>query len=175
MTDDRPAHRIRLRGPWQFTWRNREDQSPDSCGTMQHPDDWRRIVGSRSGVLELTRRFHAPTNLDADETVCLLLTGVFGSGDVRLNNEEIGRFVRNRGKCSPTRRGDAGSEASSLEVQCDEVGQITLVFDDEDGLAGGHCGDPFLPMFCPIHALETVYLDAEQSSRASIAGTFGLC
>ena len=59
---------------------------------MQHPEDWPHVVGKRIGTLKLTRRFHAPTNLDADEEVFVVLSGVFGAGDVTLNGQPLGAF-----------------------------------------------------------------------------------
>lgn len=90
MTHDPAVHRIRLRGPWQFA---RLDGREPSTGTFQHPEEWKQTVGDQGGSLELRRKFHAPSNLDDDEDVFLVLTGVRGDGQVNLNGTTIGEFT----------------------------------------------------------------------------------
>jgi hypothetical protein len=60
--------------------------------TIRHPEDWPQVCGSAGGAAELTRHFHSPTNLDRDEAVFVVLTGVRGRGEIRLNGQLIGRF-----------------------------------------------------------------------------------
>lgn len=62
----------------------------------KHPDDWPGFVGARGGGVELTRTFSAPSNLDADEGVFVVLTGVLGTGTIRLNDVVIGTFTEER-------------------------------------------------------------------------------
>ena len=92
MDQDLFRHQIRLRGPWQFAWQH--DHAP--AGTFQHPDDWPQTIGNRSGTIALRRRFHAPTNIDAHEEVFVVLTGVNGTGTIRLNDKSLGGFETTR-------------------------------------------------------------------------------
>ena len=99
MTPDESGHRIRLRGPWTFQWLDDAGNPLGVTGTLRHPADWPHVVGIRSGRMQLTRNFHAPSNLDPDEGVFVVLTGVQGDGAVRLNGKLLGIFGRLQTAC----------------------------------------------------------------------------
>ena len=56
------------------------------------PCDWQSIFGSRGGKVAFSRRFHRPTNLEPHERVLIVLTGVGGSGTIRLNGDSLLEF-----------------------------------------------------------------------------------
>lgn len=89
------SHRIRLRGPWGFAWREHPENEPTEV-RKKHPDDWQEFIGQRSGTVELTRRFHTPSNLDPEERVFIILEGVRGTGQIQLNDVRLGEFDQSR-------------------------------------------------------------------------------
>ena len=91
------VHRIRLIGPWEFAWRSStgvgvESDSGAESGTIKMPCDWQSIFGSRGVKVAFSRRFHRPTNLESHEQVLVVLTGVGGSGTIRLNGSSLLEF-----------------------------------------------------------------------------------
>lgn len=91
-----PSHRINLRGPWDYSWRpsasNDADRDAPLTGTVTMPQDWQSLFGVVAGKAVFRRRFHCPTNLDANERVYLVATEIRGAGVVKLNEETLGRF-----------------------------------------------------------------------------------
>jgi hypothetical protein len=91
------VHRIRLIGPWEFAWRTSTGDGAESdgvaeSGTIKMPCDWQSVFGSRGGTVAFSRRFHRPTNLEPHEQVLIVLTGVGGSGIIRLNGDFLLEF-----------------------------------------------------------------------------------
>lgn len=87
------GHRIRLRGPWKIERTTGSDQRFGSAEVQKHPEEWPDIFTKDGGQVRLSRVFHAPSNVDAKETVFVMLTGVYGEGTVCLNGHQIGRFT----------------------------------------------------------------------------------
>jgi hypothetical protein len=91
------VHRIRLIGPWEFAWRSSTGDGAKiegvaESGTIKMPCDWQSAFGSRGGKVSFSRRFHRPTNLEPHEQVLIILTGVGGSGTIRLNGDSLLEF-----------------------------------------------------------------------------------
>lgn len=99
MTANGSGHRIRLRGPWMYHWLDAEGRPAGADAALRHPEDWPQRAGLLAGRMELTRNFHAPSNLDPHEAVFVVLTGVQGSGEVRLNGQPLGSFGRQESAC----------------------------------------------------------------------------
>jgi hypothetical protein len=85
-------HRIHLRGPWQAAWCDENGHPLSAPIRLRHPDNWPAFVANRAGRVLLERTFHAPTNLEPHESVFVVLTGVRGEGEVRLNGQSLGKF-----------------------------------------------------------------------------------
>jgi beta-galactosidase/beta-glucuronidase len=83
-------HRIHLKGPWQCEWLSPTDVPAASIQRVKMPIDWRSVFGEQAGRVVLRRKFHKPTNLDADETVFVVFDGISGRGDVRLDDQILG-------------------------------------------------------------------------------------
>ena len=97
------VHRIRLVGPWDFTWREASETKDDSdgleirptkSGSIQMPCDWQALFSTEAGCATFSRRFHRPTNLEAREQVVIVLTGVGGEGTMSLNGTVLLEFTR---------------------------------------------------------------------------------
>lgn len=87
------GHRIRLRGPWTIERTTGSDQQFGSAEVRKHPEEWPDIFAMDGGQVRLSRVFHAPTNVGAEETLFVVLTGVRGEGTVCLNGAQLGRFT----------------------------------------------------------------------------------
>lgn len=96
-------HRMHLRGPWQFEWLSarpgavdadlaQESPSTSASGRVKMPATWQSLFGRVSGRARFRRRFHRPTNLDANERVWIVFDGIGGSGHVLINGERLGQF-----------------------------------------------------------------------------------
>lgn len=90
------GHRIRLRGPWNIARGTESGEEFATAEVCQHPEGWPVFVQNVAGRVRLSRRFHAPTNVAADELVFVVLTGVCGNGEVFVNGTLIGRFAAER-------------------------------------------------------------------------------
>jgi len=66
---------------------------------LRHPDEWAAFAGADAGCVQLQRTFHAPSNLDETEVLCVMLTGVFGRGEVGLNGVVLGQFADDQTAC----------------------------------------------------------------------------
>ena len=98
------AHIIRLRGPWDYEplarvtvsvagvrQESREELPP--AGRAQLPADWGATLGSDfRGRVRYRRHFGLPTNLEPHEHVWLVIDGVTGSAEIRLNGLELGHI-----------------------------------------------------------------------------------
>lgn len=96
-------HRMHLRGPWQYEWLSAQPgtfdapklQEPPSIaesGRVKMPASWESLFGDISGRVRFRRRFHRPTNLDANEQVWIVFDGIGGSGQVLINGERLAEF-----------------------------------------------------------------------------------
>jgi beta-galactosidase/beta-glucuronidase len=87
-------HRIRLLGPWDFVWHETPGSvaPPLTQGSVKMPCRWDEVFGTVSGTATFTRKFHCPTNLDPQERVCIVLSGLPGRGTVAINGELLGEF-----------------------------------------------------------------------------------
>lgn len=92
-------HRINLKGPWDFrpvqgvpaeTAEGRADAPLPTPGTVKFPADWQMILGDFRGTVNFTRRFNCPTNLEATDRVDLILDGVNGTAEIKLNQQPVG-------------------------------------------------------------------------------------
>lgn len=92
-------HRINLKGPWDYRPVQRMPgeiaKSPagaplPTAGTVKFPADWQTILGDFRGTLQFTRRFNCPTNLEATDKVYLVLDGVGGTAEIKLNQQPVG-------------------------------------------------------------------------------------
>ena len=86
-------HRIQLKGPWSATLINRVNSAGTEPQTVTMPQDWATVFGNVAGTARFERRFHCPTNLDANEQVYLVFTQLTGTGNAYLNGEPLGKFA----------------------------------------------------------------------------------
>lgn len=92
MTDTPAEHRIRLRGPWKYRWLNTNAPAVAEPQTFRHPEEWLDLIAGKTGRMELSRVFHAPTNMEPHEQLFVVLTGVHATGEVFLNGASLGPF-----------------------------------------------------------------------------------
>ena len=86
-----PVHRIHLRGPWEYELLSSPSgESSAPSGRVTMPTDWRTLFGTANGRAVFRRRFHSPTNLEADDRVWIVFDGVEGRGTVTLNGSLLG-------------------------------------------------------------------------------------
>ena len=98
-----PTHRIRLIGPWEYSWTPdaglpndaTEASQVPAAGSVKMPCDWLSLFGTKSVVATFSRRFHRPTNLEPHERVFLVFEGIGGAGRVTLNDEPLGQVTLN--------------------------------------------------------------------------------
>lgn len=88
------VHRIRLLGPWEFTWEGSTGANSPAVteGTTAMPRDWLSLFGPIPGTAVLRRRFHCPTNLEPQDRVWLVCSGVRGRGTILLNDAPLAEF-----------------------------------------------------------------------------------
>jgi uncharacterized protein with NRDE domain len=107
-------YRFFLRGPWQSEPLARVERDETgtlvwsgselpAAGMIRLPASWQDVFGNFRGRVRFLRRFHPPTNVEADDRLFVVLDGIGGEGIVWLN----GRFL---GKTS------ARGSSTSLEV-----------------------------------------------------------
>ena len=83
-----PAHRINLRGPWKLS----PGTSAGPERKVNLPAEWNKLFRSGSGRVRLSRTFHCPTNLGADEVVELVFENWPGPWFISLNQQPIAEF-----------------------------------------------------------------------------------
>lgn len=99
-----PVHQMTLRGPWEYQWLKPDaptsadsadppQTSPSQPGKVKMPTDWQSQFGAVAGTVLFNRHFHKPTNLDANESVYIVLTGFGGTGKASVNDEPLGAFT----------------------------------------------------------------------------------
>ncbi len=93
------VHRIRLAGPWGYTWLESLDhKKPEQVsGTIKIPADWQVVFGLVAGSAIFSRKFHRPTNLEPHEQVVMHFKGIAGSGEIRLNDVVLMKFPESAG------------------------------------------------------------------------------
>lgn len=93
------VHRIRLLGPWEFSWEETTAGAPPpvTAGTTAMPSDWRSLFEAAAGTALFRRRFHCPSNLGPHERVWLVCTGVRGRGTILFNDEPRASFASDGG------------------------------------------------------------------------------
>lgn len=101
-------HRIQLKGPWEYhplTLSQAASEAPcliagdhgasaneralPPGGTVKFPSSWHEILGDFRGIVTFRRPFNRPTNLTMGDQVDLVLDGITGAAEVRMN----GAFV----------------------------------------------------------------------------------
>ena len=94
-----PVHRIRLLGPWEFAWKGTTDLIAPAIteGTTAMPCDWQTLFGPVPGTALMRRRFHCPTNLEPQDRVWLVCSGVRGEGTILLNDSALVEFAADGG------------------------------------------------------------------------------
>lgn len=83
-------HRIKLRGPWDYTWLTDVDGNPSpnatEHGRVTIPVDWRVAFGDRAGRVRFLRRFHQPTGVEVGDHVWLSFLGLSGQTRILLDD-----------------------------------------------------------------------------------------
>ncbi len=89
------VHRIRLLGPWEFAWEASLGANSPAVteGTTVIPCDWQLLFGPNAGAAVFRRRFHCPTNLEQQDEVWLVCSGVRGLGTIFLNDTPLKDFA----------------------------------------------------------------------------------
>ena len=104
-------HWIRLRGPWRVSW-IAADGTARSAQRVTLPSDWKSFAAEHCGTGRFERTFQKPTQLDADERVCITLTNVGADVQCQINGVPVPRL--------PTPLGDAtcwpADECCSFDV-----------------------------------------------------------
>lgn len=102
-----PAHRIQLRGPWGFTPLSAAGSGAGNpptelgqpgmpaAGIAKMPASWQSLFGDFRGRVRFERRFHRPSNLEADESVWLVFEAVGGEGQASINGQLLGPLHTN--------------------------------------------------------------------------------
>jgi beta-galactosidase/beta-glucuronidase len=105
-------HRIQLKGPWEYRPVSDSEASCDApgpmsampdgsrepCGlpppgTVKFPASWNEFLGEFRGTVEFRRPFNRPTNLSRDDRIDLVLAGVGGMAEVRVNGVHVGSVL----------------------------------------------------------------------------------
>ena len=88
-----PAHRIQLRGPWEYRWLDTpptEGLPFPPAGRVKMPAGWQSLFGRRSGHARFTRRFNRPTNVGPHQRVLIVLERPAGTAALRVNDHHLG-------------------------------------------------------------------------------------
>jgi beta-galactosidase/beta-glucuronidase len=99
------SYRFFLRGPWQSEplARVERDESGTlvwsgsplpAAATVRLPASWQDLFGGFRGRVRFRRRFHPPTNVEADDRLFIVLDAVGGEGTVSLNGRFLGKTDR---------------------------------------------------------------------------------
>mgnify|MGYP001818302944 CR=1 FL=1 len=82
-------HSMRLKGPWHYAWLfpelSAEELGCPLSGTVKIPTAWEKCFGKIPGVVQWSRRFQKPTNLDVTERVMISAPTLPGVRAVRIN------------------------------------------------------------------------------------------
>jgi len=120
-----------LRGPWEYEWVERHadveqgESTPDKSVGRQRvkmPSEWQTEFGGEGGTVRFRRHFNKPTNLDANESVFVVLTGFGGAGIATLNDQPLGTIAssdeKSRAEFEITRYLKPGNQLA-LEIEFD--------------------------------------------------------
>jgi hypothetical protein len=122
-------HRIRLRGPWDFESLTRADGRPGPLptrGRMIMPCRWGEGgLGDFAGRVRFRRHFGWPGRLDAHERVWLILAGVEGAAQVRLNGQMVANI-----------EGESGPWEFEVTPLLQVRNELVAELDGSGGLAG---------------------------------------
>jgi hypothetical protein len=66
--------------------------NPEKRPTIRLPASWAKLIGKRSGAIRLTRRFHQPTNLAANDEIAVVSAGFPGQGTLAVNGTHVADF-----------------------------------------------------------------------------------
>ena len=95
---DDTMHRIHLKGPWEFQPLSQRSAAVGVPllvgGTIKFPAAWRDFLGDFAGCVRFTRHFNLPTNLEPRDRVDLVLDGLGGTAEIRLNQVPVGMVQR---------------------------------------------------------------------------------
>lgn len=111
-------HRIQLKGPWEYhplTLSQAASEAPclivgdhgasaneralPPGGNVKFPASWHEILGDYRGIVTFRRPFNRPTNLSIDEQVDLVLEGITGSAEIRVNGSFVACVPPDAGHC----------------------------------------------------------------------------
>jgi hypothetical protein len=145
-------YRFFLRGPWQSEplARVERDESGTlvwsgselpATATVRLPASWQDVFGKFRGRVRFRRRFHPPTNVEADDRLFIVLDGIGGEGIVWLN----GRFL---GKTSA--QGSSTSLKVTGKLRANNELEIDLEYADFSGDPG--LGGLFAPVVLEIRS-----------------------
>lgn len=118
--EPRPAHRIRLRGPWEVRAAGRSPGRMIVPGTLRD-GGWAGFIGRVS----FYRRFGPPSNLTDRESVWLAFEKVLGPAEVWLNGGRLGSLL-----------GAGSFEATKSLAARNSLEVIVEATDDRCGVVG---------------------------------------
>jgi len=145
------AHRIHLRGPWDYEWLEGPHPLASSIGAavkpelllpdhrLRMPADWFEAFGAVTGTVRFRRRFHAPTGLGPNDRVCLVCDGLSGTGTITVNSKPVG----------PAQQHEPIEITARLQRFNELLIELTVTAPDAQG-RGGLWG----PVALEIHAVE---------------------
>lgn len=87
-TEPHDRHWIRLRGYWEYCTVS-GDGRPEEQGRIKLPAAADAFPPNMRGSVRLSRRFQMPTNLDAQERVCITLSDASPDMSACLNGERL--------------------------------------------------------------------------------------
>lgn len=135
------AHRIRLRGPWEFEWLKAPAGLPEDrrTGRLTLPATWAEAFGFAPGTVRLYRRFGRPAEPDPDERAWLEIAAPEGVLSASLNGDWLGTLAAGVVRFDVTDR-LAWRNRLDLEVTTEEapaspgpVVTVALVFEPTEG------------------------------------------
>lgn len=125
------VHRINLKGPWEYEWvEGVLAADVTNTGRVKMPADWQAFFGPVAGTVRFRRRFHRPTNLDADERVWIAFGGVGGTGTVDMNGTRLGAI---ESSLEPQRF----DVTSLLQPNCELFVELRFIPDEQPSQPGG--------------------------------------
>ena len=142
-------HRIRLRGPWEYSViQSSALDVAYPTGRVHLPSDWSETLGPGfRGRVAYRRHFNSPTQLDAHERVWLVIEGVDPRGTVTLNGRPLGEvkgyglFAEFDITAELKPRNDLALEVELSEVTPDGIPPLRP---GREEMAGGPIGEVYL-------------------------------
>jgi hypothetical protein len=142
------AHRIALKGPWEFVWMNIDHSQPLS-GKVTMPAAYRKLHGSAAGIVRYIRKFHLPAlvvnsgrsdrephlrDSSFAPEMAIEVEGVRGTGVARMNGEILG-VIETHSTSYKFPLGNDQPRFSTLEIEL-EVSSAQLEMPLDHGLFG---------------------------------------